>query len=121
MEAMLRALLMTDIQNDYFAGGAHPLPAPEAAAAAARAVLEQFRRGREPVIHVQHVWDDPDATLMRPSTPGVEIHDSVAPRSGEPVIRKKSPNAFLETGLDEELRERGVDQLVVCGMYPRCW
>jgi nicotinamidase-related amidase len=113
---MSRALLIVDIQNDYFPGGAHPLHEPEAAAAAARAVLEAFRGAREPVVHVRHVWDEPDAPFMRPGTQGVEIHDAVAPAPGEPVIEKDAPNAFLRTGLERELRERGVEELVVCGM-----
>src|SRR5579862_9465002 len=113
---MGRALLIVDIQNDYFPGGAHPLHEPEAAAAAARAALDRFRTAGEHVVHVQHVWEGPDATFMRPGTPGVEINAAVAPRAGEPVIRKEAPNAFLGTEVERELRERGVDELVVCGM-----
>jgi nicotinamidase-related amidase len=111
-----RALVIVDIQNDYFPGGAHPLVDPEDAAAAARKVLDASRGRDEPVVHVQHVWDDADATFMRPDTPGIEIHESVAPNQGEPVIRKAHPNAFLDTTLEDELRARGVDHVVVCGM-----
>jgi nicotinamidase-related amidase len=113
---MSRALVIVDIQNDYFPGGAHPLVAPEEAAAAARRVLGAFRDGGEAVVHVQHVWDAPDAVFMRPGTPGVEIHESVAPLAGEPVVRKAHPNAFLETSLEQDLRAGGVDHVVVCGM-----
>ena len=113
---MSRALLIIDIQNDYFPGGAHPLHEPAAAAAAARSVLDAFRAGGEPVVHVRHVWDEPDALFMVPGTPGAEIHESVSPAAGEPVIEKEAPNAFLRTELERELRGRGVDELVVCGM-----
>ena len=113
---MTRALLIVDIQNDYFPGGAYPLHEPEAAAAAARSVLEGFRASGEPVVHVRHVWDEPDAPFMRPGTAGVEINEAVAPAPGEPVIEKEAPNAFLRTGLERELRARGVEELVVCGM-----
>jgi len=98
---MARALLIVDIQNDYFSGGANPLHEPEAAADAARRVLESFRAAGEPVIHVQHVWDAPDAPFMRPGTEGVEIRREVAPRDGEPVIQKHAPNAFLRTSLEQ--------------------
>ena len=114
--AMGRALVIVDIQNDYFPGGAHPLHAPEAAAAAARSTLERFRAAGEHVVHVQHVWDGPEATFMRPDTDGVRINDAVAPLAHEPVIRKDAPNAFLRTGLEAELRGHGIDQLIVCGM-----
>lgn len=113
---MSRALVIVDIQNDYFPGGAHPLVGPEAAASAARKVLEDYRGRGEAVVHVQHVWDEADASFMRPGTAGVEIHESVAPHEGEPVVRKEHPNAFLDTTLEQELRDRGVDHLVVCGM-----
>ena len=113
---MSRALVIVDIQNDYFPGGANPLHEPEAAAAAAHAVLERFRAGGEDVIHIQHVWDAPDAPFMRPGTRGVEIHEQVAPLAGETVISKDAPNAFLRTSLEDELRARGTDELVVCGM-----
>jgi nicotinamidase-related amidase len=111
-----RALVIVDIQKDYFPGGAHPLVAPEAAAAATRQVLDAFRAAGDPVVHVRHVWDDEEATFMRPETEGVEIHSEVAPAKGELVITKEFPNSFRETALEEELRVRDVDSLVVCGM-----
>jgi nicotinamidase-related amidase len=113
---MPRALVIVDIQNDYFPGGAHPLHEPLAAATAAAAVLERFRADGEQVFHIQHIWDAPDAPFMKPGTAGVEIHPQVAPLAGEPLITKDAPNAFLRTRLEARLRELGVDQLVVCGM-----
>jgi nicotinamidase-related amidase len=113
---MARGLLIVDIQRDYFPGGACPLIGPEQAAAAARRVLERFRDSGEPVIHLKHVWAEPEASFMRPGTEGVEIHASVAPVEGEPVIEKASPNGFVETTLEQELRSREIDELVVAGM-----
>jgi nicotinamidase-related amidase len=113
---MSRALLIIDIQNDYFPGGARPLVAPEAAAANAASVLAAFRDRGEPVVHLQHVWDAPDATFMRPGTEGVEIHPAVAPEAGETVITKAAPNGFAATALERELRGHGVEELVVTGM-----
>jgi nicotinamidase-related amidase len=113
---MARALVIVDIQNDYFPGGAHPLVEPEAAAKNAGRLLEAFRQAGEPVLHIQHVWDADDAEFMRPGTDGVELHPSVAPADGEPVIQKAHPNSFLATPLEAELRTRGVEHVVVCGM-----
>jgi nicotinamidase-related amidase len=109
-------LLIIDIQNDYFPGGAFPLVEPERAAAAAGELLAGFRVAGDPVVHLQHVWDEPEATFMRPGTPGFEIHDEVAPAEGETVIRKEAPNGFLETGLEQELFRLGTERLVVAGM-----
>jgi nicotinamidase-related amidase len=114
--ASSRTLLIVDIQRDYFPGGAYPLVEPEAAAASARRVLDAFREAGDPVIHIRHVWDAPDAEFMRPGTPGIEIHPDVSPQDGEPVLEKSNPNAFLDTELEETLGERGAKELVVAGM-----
>jgi nicotinamidase-related amidase len=113
---MPRALVVVDIQNDYFPGGAYPLVEPERAAAAARRVLEAFRDAGEPVVLLQHVWDEPEAEFMRPGTHGIEIHADVRPVDGEPVITKDAPNGFLRTPLEEQLRSWGAEEIVVCGM-----
>jgi nicotinamidase-related amidase len=114
--ASSRTLLIIDIQRDYFPGGAYPLVEPEAAAASARKVLDAFRAAGDPVIHMKHVWDAPDAEFMRPGTEGIEIHPEVEPADGELVLEKTSPNSFVETQLEDELRKRGGDDLVVAGM-----
>ncbi len=113
---MPRCLLIVDIQRDYFPGGAFPLVGPEAAAEAARRLLDAFRERGEQVVHLRHVWDAEDATFMRPGTEGVEIHPLVAPAQGEPLIEKSEPNGFVGTELEAELRRRDVDELVVAGM-----
>ena len=113
---MTRGLLVIDIQRDYFPGGALPLVEPEAAATATRRLLDAFRTADEPVLHLKHVWDAPDATFMRPGTDGVELHPLVVPAGGEPVLEKAAPNGFVGTGLEDEVRSRGIDELVVAGM-----
>ena len=113
---MARALLIIDIQRDYFPGGAYPLVEPERAAQNARRLLDAFRAAGEKILHLQHVWDAPDATFMRPGTDGVEIHPEVAPAEGEPVLEKAAPNGFIGTSLEDDLRAADVDELVVAGM-----
>lgn len=113
---MARGLLIIDIQRDYFPGGAYPLVEPDAAATAARRLLDAFRESGEPIIHLKHIWDAPDAEFMRPGTEGVEIHPLVAPADGETVIEKEQPNGFVDTNLESELKSHDVDSLVVAGM-----
>jgi nicotinamidase-related amidase len=113
---MARALVIVDIQNDYFPGGRCELVGPEQAAERASAVLEGFRGRGEPVFHVQHLWEGEDAEYLAPGTPGVEIHESVRPASGEPVTQKAYPNSFRETDLEQRLRDAGVSDLVIAGM-----
>ncbi len=113
---MTRALVIVDIQNDYFPGGAFPLVEPEAAAAAASRALAGFREAGQPVAHVRHVWDEPEAEFMVPGSKGAEIHPDVSPLDGESVFAKESPNSFLGTGLEEQLRTWEAGEIVVCGM-----
>lgn len=113
---MSEALLIIDIQNDYFPGGKMELSGSEAAGTKAGQLLRRFRDKSLPVIHVQHVSTRPGATFFIPDTPGVEIHPSVAPLPGEPVFLKNYPNSFRETGLLEHLREKNISRLVIAGM-----
>ena len=113
---MSAALVIIDIQNDYFPGGAMELVgSPEAAEQAGR-LLAAFRQRSLPVIHVQHISVRPGATFFLPGTPGVQIHDAVAPVVGETIFQKNFPNAFRQTPLLEHLRAGGITNLVIAGM-----
>ncbi len=109
------ALVLIDIQNDYFHGGAMELVNMEAAADNAREVLDQFRDGHGPVIHIQHLSVRPGATFFVPETPGAEHNERVTPRAGETVIQKNFPNAFRDTDLESTLRGNAVTGLVIVG------
>ena len=113
---MPQALLLIDIQRDYFPGGAYPLPGADPAADAAARLLESFRSRELPVIHVQHISTEPDAGFFVPGTPGTEHDPRVAPADGEVVLVKHHPNAFLATDLQERLEGLAPDRLVVAGM-----
>jgi nicotinamidase-related amidase len=110
------ALLLIDVQLDYFDGGAFPLdPAQrERALATAARLLGAARRSGAPVFHVQHV--SPDGGFLRAGTPGIAFHPGVAPRPGERVVVKRQVSAFHETPLEALLREARVERLVVGGM-----
>ncbi len=112
---MKRALLLVDIQNDYFTGGAMQLVGMEQAAGKASALLQFFRERPEPVFHVQHVSKRPGATFFLPGTSGVEIHPAVEPLPAEPVVTKVFPNSFRGTNLQELLKKEDVGHLVICG------
>jgi nicotinamidase-related amidase len=113
---MTQALLVIDIQNDYFPGGKMELVGSEAAATKAAQLQHHFREAGLPVIHVQHVALSPDATFFLPETYGVEIHPEVSPMGDEPVVVKHHPNAFRETGLKQLLEGLEVSDLTVVGM-----
>lgn len=110
------ALLLIDIQNDYFPGGAYVVPGSEEAASAAASLLAAFRERGWPVIHVRRLSVKPGSTFFLPDTPGSELHPLVRPMPEEPVVIKHFPNAFRETQLLERLRDVGTTRLLIAGM-----
>lgn len=110
-----RAVVVVDVQNDYFPGGLYALENIEVAAANAAKVIEAARARGERVIHVQHVFPDPQAPFFRPDSQGTEINPVVAPAEGEKVIVKNYPNSFLKTDLKETLDADGIEEVVVVG------
>ncbi len=74
---MKSALLIIDIQNDYFPGGKMELQGSPEASLAAQRVLTHFREKELPLIHGQHISPRPGATFFLPGTEGVEIHENV--------------------------------------------
>jgi nicotinamidase-related amidase len=113
---MKTALILIDIQNDYFPGGKGELENPLAAAEQAARLLTFFRRQKWPTVHIQHVAIRPGATTFLPDTEGVKIHKSIAPLEGETIIVKHFPNSFRETNLLEHLKALDIEQVVLCGM-----
>lgn len=113
---MKTALLVIDIQKDYFPGGKMPLVNPEAAARNAYTLLQCFREHGGLHVHIQHVSLKPDAAVFLSGNRGTDIHDLAAHFEGEPLIQKHFPNAFHETNLLELLRGWGVERVVICGM-----
>jgi nicotinamidase-related amidase len=113
---MKTALLLIDIQNDYFSGGRMELEGPGEAAAQSSRLLNLFRVSGLPRIHIQHISTRPGAIFFLPGTEGVDIHASVAPLPGEVVIQKHFPNSFRETPLLYHLRGQDSERLVIAGM-----
>ena len=113
---MNTALLIIDIQKDYFPGGKMELVEPLAAAKKAYMLLQCFREHGGKHVHIQHVALKPDATFFISGDRGTDIHDSVAHFEGEPIVQKHYPNSFRETNLLEMLKGWETERLVVCGM-----
>jgi nicotinamidase-related amidase len=115
-EAMNTALIIIDIQNDYFPEGRMPLVGPVEASQQAARLLDRFRGAHWPVIHVQHIAVRPGATFFLPGTPGADFHPNVQPLPDETIVQKNYPNSFRDTPLLDVLREQQVNRLIICGM-----
>ncbi len=113
---MNTALILIDIQNDYFPGGKMELEGSIEASLCAKRLLQFFRDSNLPIVHIQHVSVRPGATFFIPDTKGIEFHENVAPLPHETVIRKNYPNSFRETSLLDHLEKESIKRLVITGM-----
>lgn len=113
---MNTALLLIDIQNDYFPNGRMPLEKSTEACHKAQEVLQLYRSKQLPIIHVQHISTRPDAVHFLPCTKGVEFHPDVHPLKSETVVKKHYPNSFKDTSLLNYLMKHQINHLVVAGM-----
>ncbi len=110
------ALLLIDLQNDYFAGGTMELTGADEALQNALILLRFARAEGLSVIFMRHFSVQPQATFFLPDTKGAQLHDSLDPLEHEPVMDKNFPNSFRQTELDEYLNTRKITRLVICGM-----
>jgi nicotinamidase-related amidase len=113
---MNTALILIDIQNDYFENGTMTLVGSDEASLNARQILNQFRADGRPIIHIRHIANRPGATFFLPGTKGANIRENVKPKENEEIIIKHFPNSFRETGLLEYLKSLHITDLVICGM-----
>lgn len=111
-----RAVIVVDIQKDYFPGGRWPLAGVEDAAEKAAAVIAGARAAGDLVVHIRHEFADAEsAPFFAPGSEGAQIHPKAEPKPGEPVITKNDANAFLNTPLDETLKAAGVTDVTIVG------
>lgn len=99
------ALILIDIQDFYFPGGAVELVEPEKAGEQAKKALEYFRENNALVVHVAHVVKA-----------GGDIHKLVTPVEGEKVVQKKEVSCFNGTEMKEYLQANNIKNVVLVGM-----
>ncbi|MBN69496.1 MAG: isochorismatase [Gimesia sp.] len=111
---MSRALLVIDVQNEYFTGAlpiTHPAGHLERILEAMDAAAEQ----KVPVVVVQHHMTDPNQPFFQKGTPGWELHPEVARRPHDLLLEKTMPGSFTGTQLEAWLRERDIDTVTIAG------
>ena len=110
-----RALVVVDIQNDYFPGGKWTLSGAEAAADNAARLLDAARAAGDLVVHIRHEFPTADAPFFTPGSEGAKIHPKAQNRENERVLLKHHVNSYRETDLKKVLDEGGVEEVVICG------
>ncbi|MGQ0581999.1 MAG: cysteine hydrolase family protein [Reyranella sp.] len=109
---MTAALIIIDMQQGAFVEGR---PIHDAAGLIGRLnkLADAVRARDGAVVFIQH--DGPPGDPFHPDRPGWKLIEDLARRPADTVIRKKSCDAFLETSLEDFLRARAIDRLIITG------
>ena len=136
------ALLVIDVQRDFSAPGGFShmmggdLSTMEPAIDAIQAIIPAARRAGLVIAFMRVITrDETDppamlrlmerrgraggAALCRAGTEGANYY-RVRPQLGDIQIEKNRFDSFLETSLDEQLRARGIDAVIVTGVSTDC-
>ncbi|MCV2349421.1 cysteine hydrolase family protein [Paucibacter sp. Y2R2-4] len=114
-----QALLLIDIQMDYFAGGMFPLHDPEGTLSRIEQAIQKAHAAGMPIVHIQHVVDPArgPAPFFNADSEGVAIHPRIlAAAPDAPIVIKRHADAFVGTTLEATLSQLGVSELFVAGM-----
>lgn len=110
------ALLVIDVQNDYFPQGKMELFRAEQALIQVNRLEDTFIKNDQPIIYIQHIANQPNAPFFEAGTVGVALHSGLRIQADSIVIEKHYPNSFFQTTLKAELEQLGVEKLVISGM-----
>ncbi|WP_321508563.1 cysteine hydrolase family protein [uncultured Methanoregula sp.] len=111
---MKQALLVIDVQNEYFTGKL-PVTYPAESFTNIQRALDFAHSSRVPVAVIQHTNPAPESPAFRKGTPGWELHDEIRRRHYDILIEKNLPGSFTGTGLGKWLDDQAIDTVTIVG------
>ncbi len=108
-----KALVIIDVQNGMFLEGEAVSDGVELLQGI-KVLITQARSTKIPIVYIQH--NETAGYPLENGTYGWEIHSEISPEEGDIIIQKTTPDCFLKTSLDQELRERGIEHLYLVGI-----
>lgn len=111
-----KALIIIDVQNDYFKDGRFPLIQPELALDNILKLEKYFKENNQLIVYVQHVDFSKDAAFFEHDTPGVEIREEFDINDDSVIVQKQTPNSFFNTNLQDILDQHHIEEMVISGM-----
>jgi len=108
------ALIVIDMQNDYYPGGRMELDHIMEAHANTVALITYARDKGMPVFFVRHIAEE-NAPFFAKGTTGVNLYSDLPVAQSDTIITKHYPNSFRKTALKEELDKHGITDLLICG------
>jgi nicotinamidase-related amidase len=109
-----RALLVIDVQNEYFTGQL-PVSYPAGSLSNVLSAMDAARSHDVPVVAIQHAAPQPDSAVFRKGSKEWELHPEIAAREHDVLIHKSLPGSFTGTQLETWLREHGIETVVISG------
>jgi len=111
---MKEALLVIDVQNEYFTGKL-PVTYPVGSLNNIIRAMDRAHDGRVPVIVIRHTGTAHNATTFRKGTPGWELHNEIKRRHADVIIEKTLPGSFTGTSLENWLQEWSISTVTIAG------
>lgn len=112
---MKKALIIIDVQNDYFPGGRFELKNTSNTLNNIKKVLTYARNNSYSIFHVQHIAPE-NAPFFAKGSIGSELYHEITPLTGEHIIQKNYPNSFFKTDLKNILDKEDIKDIIICGM-----
>lgn len=111
---MNRALLIIDVQREYFEG-AFPIRHPVGHLDAILDMMDAANKVKIPTVVIRHHQPDPESPVFRQGSDLWQLHDEVESRPRDVLIDKQLPGSFTNTPLDDLLREKKIDTVSIVG------
>ncbi|WP_394246900.1 cysteine hydrolase family protein [Vibrio profundi] len=114
-----KALLVIDLQNDYFEEGKFPLWNTQNTLTNIKNAIDLATERGIKIIHIQHIADSQagPAPFFNPDTDGANIHPEILNQAPDAdVVIKHFADSFEQTELEAVLQQHGIDELLLCGM-----
>jgi len=111
---MSRALLVIDVQREYF-DGALPITHPTGHLETILKAMDEATKAGVPLAVVRHHQADPESPLFRLNSDMWQLHSEVEQRPRNTLIDKQLPGSFTRTGLDDWLKSVGADTVAIAG------
>lgn len=111
---MKRALLVIDVQNEYFSGQL-PVTYPEDSFKNILKAMDSANKYKIPIIVIQHTAPQENSKTFRKGSDEWKLHPEIIARPYNYLFEKALPGSFTGTGLEAWLREHGIDTVTISG------
>jgi nicotinamidase-related amidase len=111
---MKQALLVIDVQNEYFTGKL-PVTWPKGSLENIKKAMDRAYESNVPIVVIQHTNPAPEAATFRKGTYEWELHDEIKSRPYEVLVEKTLPGSFTGTGLEQWLKDQNVTTVTIAG------